>query len=75
MNETNWITQSANPTVTEVDIRGLEKAHRLEAKLKNKGYKWVKVNDRTKVFVECDEHGKPTEKGNRQIRAAQKACE
>lgn len=36
MNETNWVFQSASPTVTESDRRGLEKAHRYEkAMLKN----------------------------------------
>lgn len=36
MNETNWVSQSASPTVTESDRMGLEKAHRYEkAMLKN----------------------------------------
>lgn len=36
MNETNWAFQSASPTVTESDRRGLGKAHRYEkAMLKN----------------------------------------
>jgi len=67
MNETNWVSQSASPTVTESDRKGLEKAHRYEARLEKKGYRWITVNSRMKVFAECDKDGNLTKFGKQQI--------
>ena len=72
MNETNWATQSLNPIVTENDRKALEKAHRYEKKLKRKGYRWYKINNRTQVFVQCDKKGKPTADGQKTIEKIKK---
>jgi hypothetical protein len=74
MNETNWVSQSASPTVTESDRKGLEKAHRYEARLEKKGYRWYTINSRTKILVECDKDGNPTQRGKQQIKRAQENC-
>lgn len=74
MNETNWVSQSASPTVTESDSRGLEKAHRYEKAMLKKGYRWYTINSRTKILVECDKDGNPTQRGKQQIKRAQENC-
>lgn len=73
MEETNWATERANITVTETDLRGLEKAHQYEKKQKKKGYRWKVLDDRTKLFVECSANGEPTELGKVQIQRALEA--
>lgn len=67
MNETNWITQRASSSVTDTDRKALEKAQKQEKKLLKHGYRWVKINDKLKIFVECDKKGHPTEKGQHVI--------
>ena len=67
MNETNWVSQSASPTVTVSDRKGLEKAHSYEERLAKKGYRWIKVNPRVKVFAECDKNGNLTKLGEKQV--------
>ena len=59
----NFTSAPINRTVTERDLKELEKAHRYEEKLKRKGFRWVVVNPRLKVFAECDRHGMPTAEG------------
>lgn len=54
---------SPKPTVTETDIRNLEKAKQYEEKKKKEGWKWKKVNDRLTVLVPCDKNGNPTSEG------------
>lgn len=68
MNETNWIATHVNRTVTEADRRALEKAKRQEKEKLSKGYRYVKVNDRTEVLVPCDKNGKPTKEGLARIK-------
>lgn len=65
MNETNWVT--GNTTVTEADVRALKHAKKYEKELLRSGYRWFRINARTKVLVECDADGNPTERGKRQI--------
>ncbi len=50
-------------------MRALAKCKRNEEKQLRDGYRWITVNHRTKVLVECDKKGKPTEKGQRQLDA------
>lgn len=71
MNETNWVSQSASPTVTESDRKGLEKAHRYEKVMLKNGYRWYTINSCTKILVECDKDGNPTKMGKQQIKRAQ----
>lgn len=68
MNETNWST--LKPNVTENDIKALAKAKRMEKKLEKDGWKWIKINPRTMIFVPCDKEGKPTKKGEEMIKVA-----
>ena len=70
MNETNW-SKKETGTVKEYDIVGLERAKRYEKDLLKKGHRWIRINSRTKVLVECDADGKPTERGKRQIQMQQ----
>lgn len=47
----------------------LEKAHAHERKQYKSGYRYIKINDRTKIMVECDADGNPTERGQKVIDA------
>lgn len=66
MSNTNFI--SPQPTVTETDIRNLEKAKKYERKKATEGWRWVRVNERLCIFVPCDKQGVPTEEGLEKIR-------
>ena len=69
----NWIHNKCS--VAEKDRQALEKAKKLEAKQEKSGYRWVKVNERNKVFVPCDKKGKPTKEGLRKIELFKMALE
>ena len=69
MNETNWAAWK--PAVTENDKKTLAKANRIEKKLEKEGWRWVKIDKRTMIFVPCNKKGEPTEKGKEMIRLAQ----
>ena len=45
----------------------LEKAKKLEKKDMERGKRYVKVNGKMYVLVECDEEGNPTERGKEHI--------
>ena len=62
---TNWVHEDG--VVTEKDIKALEHAKKIEARLEKHGYKWVKINERLKIFVPCDNNGNPTLEGQRRI--------
>lgn len=62
---TNWLHDEG--VVTEKDIKALERAKKIEARLEKHGYKWVKINDRIEIFVPCDNNGNPTLEGQRRI--------
>ena len=62
---TNWVHDEG--VVTEKDIKALERAKKIEARLEKHGYKWVKINDRLEIFVPCDNNGNPTLEGQRRI--------
>lgn len=67
----NWIFE--NPTVTEKDIKALEKVKAKEKKNAKKGYRWVRISPATKIHVPCDENGNPTKEGLRRINILKKA--
>lgn len=50
-------------------VRALNKAKRIEEKNLAHGHRYITLNDRTKVLVECDRKGRPTERGRRQLEA------
>lgn len=56
----NW---AKNATRHEYDQKMLEKAREREQVMISKGYRYVQVNPRTRILVECDKRGKPTKKG------------
>lgn len=62
---TNWVHEDG--VVTEKDIKALERAKKIEDRLEKHGYKWVKINERLKIFVPCDKNGNPTLDGQRRI--------
>ena len=62
---TSWVHEDG--VVTEKDIKALERAKKIEARLEKHGYKWVKINERLKIFVPCDKNGNPTLDGQRRI--------
>ena len=61
----SWVHEDG--VVTEKDIKALERAKKIEARLENHGYKWVKINERLEIFVPCDKNGNPTLDGQRRI--------
>ena len=61
----NWVHEEGN--VTDKDRLALERAKKIEHKLKKNGYCWIKINERLQTFVPCDENGKPTIEGERKI--------
>ena len=61
----NWVHEEGN--VTDKDRLALERAKKMEHKLKKNGYRWIKINVRLQTFVHCDENGKPTLEGERKI--------
>lgn len=62
---TSWVHEEG--VVTEKDIKALERAKKIEARLEKHGYKWVKINERIEIFVPCDNNGNPTLEGQRRI--------
>lgn len=69
MNESNWISQSISPIVTESDRRGLDKAHKQEKELIKQGYKWYKLNALHRILIPFGDDGKPTKKALEKIRS------
>lgn len=67
---TNWIHDKS--AVTEKDKCVLEKAKRQEQKKIKKGYRWIKINERNKIFVPCDRKGVPTKEGMEKIEVFKK---
>ena len=61
----NWVHEEGN--VTDKDRLALERAKKMENKLKKNGYRWIKINERLQTFVPCDENGKPTIEGESKI--------
>ena len=61
----NWVHD--NGVVSEKDRIALEKAKRIEQKQTSKGYRWIEINERNKIFVPCDKKGNPTKEGERKI--------
>ena len=61
----NWVHD--NGVVSEKDRITLEKAKRIENKNLKKGYRWIEINERNKIFVPCDKKGNPTKEGERKI--------
>lgn len=61
----NWVHEECN--VTDKDRLALERAKKMEHKLKKNGYRWIKINERLQTFVPCEENGKPTLEGERKI--------
>jgi hypothetical protein len=68
MNDTNWSVNNKK-TVTDADIKALEKAKKIEAENDRNGFKWIKLKPNLAVHVPCDEDGNITEKGRRIIEA------
>ena len=62
---TNWVYEKAQ--VSEKDKKALETAKKLEKKDIKRGYRWFKINNITKILVECDKAGNPTKKGQEHI--------
>ena len=64
---------TAQMETAELITRGrhaLERAKKQEKKKLSTGYKYITLNDRTRILVECDKDGNPTERGQRQLDAA-----
>lgn len=57
----------------EKSEKALVRAKRLEGQRMKSGYRYVQVDSRTKVMVECDTDGEPTAKGQRTIDAMRRA--
>lgn len=57
----NWVYE--HKTATEKDRKALEAAKKYEKNLEKNGYRWIDINSRNSLLVQCDENGKPTEQG------------
>ena len=69
---TNWVYD--NDKVSESSKRALDKARKTEREKIRDGWRWIKLSSRTKVFVPCDNDGRPTEEGKRIMRGFEKTC-
>lgn len=68
----NIIAQMENAENKQRSDIALEKAKRMERKDIKLGHRYFNINGRTKVLIECDEHGEPTERGKRQLELMKK---
>lgn len=50
----------------------VKKGTKIEQKRIKAGWRYVQVNERTKILVPCDKKGKPTEEGEKKILALKK---
>lgn len=57
----------------EKSEKALVRAKRLEGQRMKAGYRYVQIDSRTKVMVECDTDGEPTAKGQRTIDSMRRA--
>ena len=64
----NWVYNKE--VVGEKDIKALQKAKDMERRDIQNGHRYVKINERMRVLVPFGQDGKPTEAGERIIRAA-----
>lgn len=64
---TNWVYDKS--VVTDKDLRTLEKAKLMEKEKLAKGYRYIKIDNRTKALIPCDKDGKPTKEGEESIKA------
>lgn len=68
----NWVNNVEK--VPDATLKLLEKLAKREKKRIREGWRWIKLSQRTKVFVPCDKNGEPTEYGRRMIEEAKKMC-
>jgi hypothetical protein len=61
----NWVHD--NGVGSEKDRIALEEAKRIEQKQTSKGYRWIEINERNKIFVPCNKKGNPTKEGLHKI--------
>lgn len=66
----NWATQLR--TIPETTYKLLDRVKNREKKLAKKGWRWIKVNARTTLFLECDKDGNPTPASQKKIDALNK---
>lgn len=64
-NISNWARERG--AVTEKDRLALQRAKKIERMQEKDGYRWVKINERIRLYVPCDANGKPTREGRRRI--------
>lgn len=64
---TNWVYDKN--VVTDRDLKTLEKAKQMEKEKLANGYRYVKIDNRTKALVQCDKDGNPTKEGEESIKA------
>jgi hypothetical protein len=58
---TNWVFNRR--IVTDRDSDALEAAKRIEQEKITNGYRWIKINEKNKILVPCNEDGSPTKEG------------
>ena len=54
--------------------KALEKVKQQEMENVANGHRYITINGRTKVLVECDKNGKPTKRGRFQLATFKKMC-
>lgn len=68
----NWVYDKEK--VPEASRRAAEKAHKIEEQRIKKGWRWISITPRTKIFVPCNKNGTPTKEGMELIEQAKKNC-
>lgn len=61
----NWVHDNNAPS--EASRRTLEKVKKMEKEKIKEGWRWIKLNQRTRFLVPCDKKGEPTEDGRRMM--------
>ena len=61
------VEQIENAARHTKSLLALEGVKRTEQENKANGHRYIKINSRTKVLVECDKYGKPTKRGRCQL--------
>lgn len=67
----NWVHEK---TVSDASRKAAERAHKIEHQRERKGWRYVKIDSRTKILVPCDKDGNPTKQGKEIIDEVKKKC-
>ena len=58
--------------VTDTARKAAQKCAKIEEERLSKGWRWIKVGTRTRIFVPCEKNGNPTKVGLKRIESLRK---